>query len=347
MLNNNESLSFSPKSAAIITMYKCTAKCKDCCFSCSPNEKEILSLTDIKNFIKEISSFSDISSIVWTGGECTLLGDKLIDGLTYAKKLGLSSRIVTNCSWATSKNKVLHFLTRLKNAGLEEINLSTGDSHQEFIKIDKIITVTEISLELGIRVLISVENTKYSKFDIDDLRDSPEYKKIKERDKNGLVTAIPSSWISFGEQSYDYDESAFIEKKNGCNSLYNTIALNPKGDLLSCCGLTVRYMPEMHLGKASLGKVVPLYNQQKNDFLKQWLFTSGPINILKQVKIWDKNIELPRFVHPCQACAYLFQTPEITKIIKDNYHTIIEEITEKFYQKLYFKQAFEQRLEDN
>ncbi|EGJ27896.1 hypothetical protein [Streptococcus porcinus] len=62
-----------PKSIGILTTMKCTAACQECCFECSPNRKERITFTEIKEIIDSIViAFPTIKVIAWTGGECTL-----------------------------------------------------------------------------------------------------------------------------------------------------------------------------------------------------------------------------------------------------------------------------------
>ncbi|MCL2681320.1 MAG: hypothetical protein FWE43_02390 [Streptococcaceae bacterium] len=335
----------SPKSAAIITTYKCTAECKDCCFSCSPRENEKLSLEEIKVFIDEIAEIESIKTIIWTGGECSTLGKTLLSAISYAFSKGMVSRIVSNASWSKGLEKDMKFLLGLKNSGLVELNLSTGDQHLKFIPIEKILTAAHAAVKIGLRVLISIEKTKTTKFSLDTLKENEIYKKLKKDDGTGLFSALEATWISFNStNSYEYDEQAFLEKRKGCDSLYGTIALNPKKEILSCCGLPIRYMPEMTLGRLGEKSLQEMYNEQLLDFMKQWLYAEGPMAILDYVKKWDSKIKLPRFVHPCQACAFIYQSSEVIKAIQDNYQSVVEIVSEKFVQKLTYNEIFEQKL---
>ena len=337
----------SPKSAAIITTYKCTANCADCCFDCSPRENERLSLEEIKSFIDEISEFDSIKTIIWTGGECSTLGKELVEAVTYAFSKGKFSRIVSNASWSKGLEKDIKFLTELKNNGLIELNISTGDNHLQFVPIEKVLTVSRAAVLSGLRVLISLEKTKIAKFILTNLKEHALYKQIKQDDKFGLFSVLEATWISFNSTHvYEYDEQAFLEKRKGCDSLYGTIALNPHKEVLSCCGLTIRYMPEMTLGKLGVKSLRDLYEQQMFDFMKQWIYAEGPMAILDQVKKWNEEIKLPKFVHPCQACAFIYQTPEIVATIQENYLTVLGDVSEKFVQKLSFNDIFEQKLEE-
>ncbi|MEM4326361.1 MAG: hypothetical protein QXU40_03600 [Candidatus Pacearchaeota archaeon] len=63
-------------------------------------------------------SFPTIKLLVFTGGECFLLGKKLVDAVRFASSLGLDTRCVTNGFWATSLQRASEWAKRLKEAGL-------------------------------------------------------------------------------------------------------------------------------------------------------------------------------------------------------------------------------------
>ena len=59
------------KSLSLVTTYKCTASCANCCFECNPNRSEKMPLNIAKKYIDEvISVFNEIEVVVLTGGEC-------------------------------------------------------------------------------------------------------------------------------------------------------------------------------------------------------------------------------------------------------------------------------------
>lgn len=325
---------YLPSCAAIILTDKCTAACQECCFGCNPKKNNILTNNEIFSFIDEISNFKTLKYLVWTGGEAFILGNRLVKCLEYAKNKGLYSRIVSNGYWAINSSKANKKLNELKQAGLLELNLSTGDNHQDFVPFDRIMNAALESVRLGIGTVISIETNKNSKFTRNDVLAHPIYRKIKEESLLNKLTILNATWVSFHKNvKYQYNSFEQKEVENGCNNLYNFIGLNPKNEIVACCGLTLNYMPEMKLGKATTN-IVALYNKQKNDFMKRWLFVDGPINILKQVLEWDNSIEVPLFAHHCQTCAYIFQDDQIKDCIIKNYKTIEGIVNKKFINKL-------------
>lgn len=326
---------YLPDNAAVILSDKCTASCKECCFSCTPFKNNTLTNDEVFSFIDGISSFKTLKYIVWTGGEAFLLGNRLAECLEYAKNKGLYSRIVTNGYWATNHSQANKKLEVLKQAGLCELNLSTGDNHQEFVSIDRVMTAALESLRLGINTVISIETTKYSKFKENDIYLHPLYESIQVEKLDEKLTLLNATWVSFHkDEKYSYDSIEQKEVEYGCNNLYNFIGLNLKNEIVFCCGLTLEYIPEMKLGKDSGDKIKEAYDKQKNDFIKRWLFVSGPINILKQAIEWDDSIVAPKFAHHCQTCAYIFQNDKVRQSIINNYKTIEGDINSKFANKM-------------
>ena len=108
-----------PRMLTFITTYKCGAVCDHCLMSCTPNNSDRLTLPQMRQFI---DSFAEVcvgsGVVVFTGGECTLLGDDLLEAIAYANSLGLFTRIVTNAWWAKSERDAETFLNELKSWAL-------------------------------------------------------------------------------------------------------------------------------------------------------------------------------------------------------------------------------------
>ena len=129
-----------PTSLTLITTYRCTAACAQCCFGGNPQEKSSLSVDEIRKHIKQASkTLPSLKLVVFTGGECFLLGEGLARAVATASECGFASRCVTNGYWAVSKDSAAGKMALLKKAGLTEINFSTGDEHQKFVSFERIV----------------------------------------------------------------------------------------------------------------------------------------------------------------------------------------------------------------
>lgn len=316
-----------PKVITVITTYKCSAACKECCFQCSPKLNIRLSYEDIKNFISSsVKEFGDSLKVcVFTGGECTLLGDDLFKAITLAKELGLSTRIVTNASWAKTKSSAEKMISKLVNSGLDEINYSTGDNHQEWIPLKYIKNAVKASFEQSLSTTISIESFKGSNFSYDDFINDPEISKLLSY--SDIIQCVKASWIPL-KNKHLLDKNGRDIFKNpsfkGCDSILMFLGINPQNILISCCGLTMEYIPSMKLGSFNKNDFVKKYQSQFYDFLKIWLFTDGPEKILKFACENNENLlkYTKNIVHPCQACSYIYNIEEIQNTLVNNYHKI-------------------------
>lgn len=64
-----KTLSIQPTTLTIISTYKCTSSCVDCCFACNPNRQEKLSVDDVIKYINNVlACYSSIKIVVITGG---------------------------------------------------------------------------------------------------------------------------------------------------------------------------------------------------------------------------------------------------------------------------------------
>lgn len=334
-------LEIKPQNAAILTTFQCTAACEECCFECSPKNKKSLSLEEIKNFINQVKDIETINYIVWTGGECFLLKNKLIEGIRYASENGMVSRCVTNAYWAKSIDLAKQRLLPLIESGLTEINFSTGDDHQKFVPIENILNATLVSLELGLTVAIAVETNKSRKFTVDDLINHPFYlKHIKNKKHKGKLIISPSVWVSFhSDTEYEYFDNIQEVNERGCEGVFETVALVPENNVLGCCGLTASHIPEMNLGKLNSDNLTELFSDHTQDFLEIWIFVDGPYKILEKVSEWNSKVKIPEFYHKCLACAYIYQTEVVRQTILDNYDQIFQEIICKYEARIALKSA--------
>lgn len=176
-----------PKSLAFVTTNKCTAACRNCCFNCSPKNNKRLKLKNILAIIGQVvEDFPSVESCIFTGGECTLLKEDLAKAIEYASKRKLSCRIVSNGFWARTEEQAYSYLADLREKGLCELNLSTGDEHQKWVPFKNIINACKAALKTGLLVAINVESTTDSRFTSRNLLEVQEIKEAIYEKKNTI-----------------------------------------------------------------------------------------------------------------------------------------------------------------
>jgi len=151
-------LAHGPTHLTILPTYRCTAACAQCCFESNPHVQGRIPIERILDYIDQAAGdFPSLRLVVFSGGECFLLRQDLDAAIERATSRGLATRCVTNGYWATSPRAARERILPLYEAGLTELNFSTGDDHQKFVPFERIVHGAVAAAESGIRALIVVE----------------------------------------------------------------------------------------------------------------------------------------------------------------------------------------------
>jgi hypothetical protein len=262
--------------------------------------------------------------IVFSGGECFLLGKDLDAAIETATKLGLITRCVTNGFWATSEETASRRLVKLKKAGLKELNFSTGDFHQKWVPQCNIASGVVSSVRLGIPTVVMIELQKERKVTAANFRAEPRIQEMmKKTEGSEKFKIIESPWMPMSldkevpQRDERYLNANNADTKKGCTSVLNTIVVTPTGRLGVCCGLSRELIPELNLDLTLGMSLQERYQRAAADFIKIWLFVEGPERILAWAASKDKPIEWEgKYAHHCHACLALFEDERIRDIIR-------------------------------
>lgn len=327
-------MQYTPVVLTLVTTHKCTASCSSCCFNCSPSRKESMKLVDLKEYIDiSMNSFPSIEVIVLTGGEAFLLGlDTLENLIKYTKtKYGKIVRIVSNGFWAKSIDVTRNILSRLSEAGLDELNLSTGDVHLMHVPLKNILNVIHIHEKniLLKNLSIAVEDHENSKFD---------HKKMRSilsllYPKSYKTVILHSPWIELDKREkciiHSLETSSSPTQGQGCYNLYNGLQVTPTGQILACCGFAAEYSPLLKMGdiKGNKNNLNIYLQEQYSDYLKMWLMVEGPRAIYTQLtnKYPKENL------HDCEICLHLLSNAGLLKKIAEIPTDKVKEIIFKFH----------------
>lgn len=341
-----------PKIISMITTYRCPASCEQCCFRCGPLEGPTITLDEGLRLIDESAEISSVKLMVFTGGECFLLGESLVKLVEYSTKRGLLTRCVTNGYWATSSKSAKTRINQLKAAGLNEINFSTGSFHSNHVPIKNVIQGAIVCAESEINTVINIELFQESKFDCDIIAENKSIKKLVEQRK---IQINRNRWMPNGKElleniqegpensrystpiSHEESASRFYgeQNKSACASSLNILAITPDLKLISCCGLTLRYMPDLVLGDLRTQTISQALKDTKPDILKMWLFLEGPEKVLDFVRSHDVDFSLPsEAVHPCHSCLSLYSNDRARRVLREHYEEVEERICTNYFMTL-------------
>lgn len=313
-----------PHTLSLITTHACTAACDHCCFGCSPEIplSKSIPVERMRGLIDEAAELPSIRVVVFTGGECFMLGRSLDDLVGHAAAQGMVVRCVTNGYWARSPQAAVRRLGALHARGLRELNLSTGTFHSRYVPVSRIVDAALAGAELRMTVLINAEIFEGSDFDITAITGHP---RLGPAIADGLVLLRRNVWMSneWGREALVHgpEFSRFTEgNKTGCQTVLNVLSVTPTQDLVACCGLTQELIPELHLGSVRDATIPQLLADTPDDLLKIWIHVEGPERVLEFVKRHQPDYRLPiESVHPCQTCLHLTRDEVAKQVLREHY----------------------------
>ena len=329
----------TPHTLSLLVTKRCTAACDHCCFTCNPHRTESIPIPNLYKYIEQATIFPTMRVVVFTGGECFLLG-KDLDGLVkWANGFGFITRFVSNGYWASSRITAVRRLQKLKDAGLKEANFSTGDCHSEYVNPAYVRNGAMAAVDLGITSVIACEVFKGSKFDLNEFLADPEFSGLVD---SGKIILRLSPWMKFeGARKLDQTDTYMNVMRDdrvaggACSTALKVLAITAEEDLIACCGLTMDYIPEVHLGSLKDETIGQIVGRLPDDFIKIWIHLYGPDAVIRYAQKLDPTIERPRdMAHICDVCRYMYNHEKIKKLVSENPPPNMHLILEQYYQSL-------------
>ncbi len=329
----------APHTLSVITTYKCTAACEHCCFGCDSEETESIPPENIRKYIQQATEIPSIKVVVFTGGECFMLGKELDNCVKCATDLGFMTRFVSNGYWATSREAARRRLEKLVACGLREANFSTGEQHAEYVRPEYVRNGAIAAAELGLTTLIMVEAFGESKFDFDAFTNDPDFQR---HIQSGTIVLKISPWMKFhGPHKITYTPTYLAQMENnrnmgtGCPTALKVLAVMPSEHLCLCCGLTLHQIPEMWVGSLRQKTIKEILAGVRDDFIKIWIHLYGPDAILRYAQKLDPSIKGPhQQAHTCDVCRFVYRDERIMRLVKANPPPNMREIVAQYSHSL-------------
>ena len=225
----------------ILITDRCDAECSHCWFDCKP-KGETLPLSLGRKIIDQAEELG-AEWVSFTGGEPFLEYENLRTLIGYAKKRGLKTETLTNCNWATTYDEAYERLGALKANGLDVVNLSVDDFHQENIPIDNVFNCFSAAKALDLKTVFLVAVRKGSRITGESLRAliRDDGIQIIGKQSKGKPSAlvIESGFQPVGRGSKIPESEWF--RGNGqphglCGLILRDIGISPRGEVYPCCG---------------------------------------------------------------------------------------------------------------
>jgi len=257
-----------------------------------------------------------------------MLREDLYSAIRYCSDEALVSRVVSNGYWGKSSRTARIAIDGLREAGLSELNISTGTDHLEWVPLDSVINAAATAAESGIFSLVTVESEQPGARIIDQLVANDRLAPLIQQ---GRVSLQSNSWMPFNSGADDRRQSIdHAEMRKGCSQIMGTVVVTPHDNLSACCGLALEHIPELRLGACDGRNMGDLYLEQLGDFLKLWLRVDGPYSIIERVMGDKADGLLKGAVHVCEACLTLHKNPEVREALTHRYLDFVPEVLTRF-----------------
>jgi hypothetical protein len=317
---------------SLFTMRRCTAACDHCAVGGSPQARGALSVPRMHALLDEAARAGGFERVVFTGGECFLLGRHLDELIVHAHALGFITRAISNGYWAASKRSAAERARRARAAGLDELMLSTGTFHQRFVPVARVATAARAAAEAGIETHVSVEDCDQSAFDDTALRDE-----LRRFTDAGTISISNDPWIpdAAGRGSAALSHEGMIAAGRStaqarCAQILTVLSVTPDGMLTACCGFPMEELPALHIGSVLERPLDDVLARAPNQLLHLWLHVRGPADLAAFVARYVPGFALPALASICQACVALQRDPRAMSALYEHAGTAAAEIAGEF-----------------
>lgn len=278
-----------------------------------------------------------ISHLDLTGGECMLLGKDIDRIFSYAKGKGLKCGMVSNAFWATDYKKAYSTLERLQRKGLSIASFSTGEDHDKYVPWMNVLNACVASATLGIDTALRIEVHSNTSSILDYMVADFRLVELAQQKKLKIVF---DGWIDFnnkGNKPFTKKTAYQVSPKpSPCDSLFQSIVINPYGEVFACCGIGFCRIPQMRLGNINQESIKTIYERAFKDFLKIWLSVEGPQGALNYVKETTGNRFMIRMRHKCAACRIIFKDKTMLPYLRYKCPSIAPAIVNSYNYKAEF-----------
>ena len=291
-----------PKNVSLLITYKCTARCKMCCWSCSPERTEEMSLKDIKQYVDQAREVVSVEQISLTGGEPFIDFEKLLKAVAYISTCGFEPKVITNCFWATNYEKSEYILNKLVKNGLKSFRVSTDEFHEEFVPLENVCNALKAAKNLGLDINIgSTKKADQHKNYGEILDNTVGLEGIDYMESNlvheGRAKKLPIEYFDYRQEKL----------KTGCNVIERPL-ITPHGDMYPCCMIPLS--KNLTLGNIKKGmKLSDVLHESLNSTLFTALALYGPLRLydrfLSYTKDKKKGNYKKMFVTMCEVCNWL------------------------------------------
>jgi MoaA/NifB/PqqE/SkfB family radical SAM enzyme len=306
--------------------FRCPAQCRHCGTNSHPRELTWLSPDLILDVIDQAAR-AGYAEVVFSGGEPTLAGNSLLVAMQHARERDLRVRLVTNAYWAKTREDAARILDDFLACGLGYVTLSTGDEHARFVPLASVINAARGCAERSLPATIVTESCNGRTITTRTIEADASFQEIRSAFPNAPLNITDWTWSPlspFRYGRYADGETANgdnLDRRGGCDEIFATTTLQADGTLSPCCGLGIRFTPDLKLGNIRDVTLKDADARARQSFLNRWISTEGPERILAWAAAQDTTIAWEgRYAHRCQACIRVFADPKVRALVETRRH---------------------------
>ncbi|MFI3212909.1 MAG: radical SAM protein [Eubacteriales bacterium] len=286
-----------PRNIIILYTLECNARCRHCCFSCSPDQKEKLNVNTVKNIIDDIIKYPSITNISFSGGEIFLYPDEILELLFYARSKGLNIQCTTNGFWGENIVIAERIMKRLQSVNLSTLTISFDEFHKEFISVESIDTLIQLAAKYRIHVEIKGVAVNGSKSVYELLNDLP-HRLLDVNVKEIICLPVGRAFSLVSKNQYLVNPTEYFT----CPSIGRDVTIYPQGYVVPCCS-PVPNPKTFNIGNINNNSLSEIINSY-NDMRIKKIYKYGLIN-----EITDEN----RQKSICEICSDYLERGDINE----------------------------------
>ena len=351
----------------MLTTHGCTARCRHCSANSAPERTEALEAAPLTRILGEAFDELELRVVAFAGGEPLLLGDELLAAIRTCRASGVPSRVITNGYWATSLSAARKTVERLREAGLDELNISTDDYHLPFVSLQRVRYAFEAAIAAGFRS-VTILNTYGPRSWLtpellarefgagrdltlrlgeDGLADHVG----KARETSLMLSNRPLLRLGRGlsglsEADLDRDAARHLaadaEAIGGCPMAVRSAAISPQGHLVACCGIEAEGNDILDYGDLAEHSLADLLDRADRDVPTNMIAILGPPKIKELLEaIAPDEIDFPRerYHSYCDVCEDLVGIEANRRAVHRHQAKFVDAV-------LMVRQAYEERFSD-
>jgi MoaA/NifB/PqqE/SkfB family radical SAM enzyme len=271
-----------------------------------------MSLEDIRNYLDEAVSVSNLESFMVFGGEPMLFPDRAINAFEKAHKQSIPKiSMLTNGVWGKDLAKAEELACRMKKSGLNILGISVDAFHSQFIPLEYPKRAALASIQAGIA------DVTWNVAVVESLSGENKYDKKTARVLKLLepvgIEAHVHKVLPVGRAARNLRQYFKRESLRGpCvgdpileNALTSPecITIEPSGEVSICWNLAIG-----NAKQKPLNQIICDYEWKRNPVIRT-LVEEGPIGLVEDARRKGFRFRSAQYVNKCHLCIEVRRTP--------------------------------------